>query len=76
MIAESIIAAAKELGPMKVPVVIRLQGTNSQEGLDLVSEWLIMKGISFLSFIFNTNISPASRSQFGSLYGGRLWRSG
>lgn len=37
MIAESIIGAAAELGPMKVPVVVRLQGTNSQEGLKLVS---------------------------------------
>lgn len=37
MIAESIIGAASELGPMKVPVVVRLQGTNSQEGLKLVS---------------------------------------
>lgn len=38
MIAESIIAAATELGPLKVPIVARLQGTNSAEGLKLVSE--------------------------------------
>lgn len=37
MIAESIIGAAEELGPLKVPVVVRLQGTNSAEGLKLVS---------------------------------------
>lgn len=37
MIAESIIAAASALGPMRVPVVVRLQGTNSQQGLKLVS---------------------------------------
>jgi succinyl-CoA synthetase beta subunit len=36
MIAESIIGAATELGPIKVPVVVRLQGTNSVEGLKLV----------------------------------------
>lgn len=36
MIAESIIAAAAELGPLKVPVVVRLQGTNSPQGLKLV----------------------------------------
>ena len=37
MIAESIIAAAKEIGGFKVPVVVRLQGTNSEKGLKLVS---------------------------------------
>lgn len=36
MIAESIIAAASDMGPMRVPVVVRLQGTNSEEGLKLV----------------------------------------
>lgn len=36
MIAESIIGAASELGPMRVPVVVRLQGTNSAKGLELV----------------------------------------
>lgn len=36
MIAESIIAAAKEIGSFKLPVVVRLQGTNSEEGLKLV----------------------------------------
>ncbi|CAI6101341.1 unnamed protein product [Clonostachys chloroleuca] len=38
MIAESIIGAATELGPIKVPVVVRLQGTNSIEGLKLLDE--------------------------------------
>jgi succinyl-CoA synthetase beta subunit len=37
MIAESIIGAAEELGPLRVPMVVRLQGTNSEEGLKLVS---------------------------------------
>jgi succinyl-CoA synthetase beta subunit len=37
MIAESIIAAAKELGPFRVPLVARLQGTNSEAGLKMVS---------------------------------------
>jgi succinyl-CoA synthetase beta subunit len=37
MIAESIVAAAKEIGGFKVPVVVRLQGTNSEKGLKLVS---------------------------------------
>lgn len=37
MIAESIIGAAKELGSFRVPIVVRLQGTNSEEGLKLVS---------------------------------------
>ncbi|KAJ4206104.1 hypothetical protein NW767_003350 [Fusarium falciforme] len=38
MIAESIIAAASELGPLRVPMVVRLQGTNSEAGLKLLSE--------------------------------------
>lgn len=37
MIAESIVAAAKDIGGFKMPVVVRLQGTNSEEGLQLVS---------------------------------------
>lgn len=38
MIAESIIAAAKELGPLKVPVVVRLQGTNAEQGQRMVAD--------------------------------------
>lgn len=37
MIAESIVAAAKDIGGFKMPVVVRLQGTNSEQGLQLVS---------------------------------------
>jgi succinyl-CoA synthetase beta subunit len=36
-VAESIIGAAAEIGPLRVPLVVRLQGTNSAEGLKLVS---------------------------------------
>lgn len=39
MIAESIIAAAKDIGGFKMPVVVRLQGTNAEKGLKLVC-WL------------------------------------
>ncbi|KAK1468507.1 NAD-dependent deacetylase sirtuin-5 [Colletotrichum melonis] len=35
MIAESILGAAKELGPLKIPMVVRLQGTNSEMGLKI-----------------------------------------
>ncbi|QGI63578.1 hypothetical protein CEK26_007528 [Fusarium fujikuroi] len=38
MIAESIIAAASELGPLKVPMVVRLQGTNSEAGLQMLKD--------------------------------------
>ncbi|KAG5656687.1 hypothetical protein KAF25_010240 [Fusarium avenaceum] len=38
MIAESIIAAAKELGPFRVPLVARLQGTNSEAGLKMLAD--------------------------------------
>lgn len=40
MIAESIIAAASELGPLRVPMVVRLQGTNAEAGLKLVRRLL------------------------------------
>lgn len=36
MIAESIIAAAAELGPLRVPIVVRLQGTNAEQGQKMV----------------------------------------
>lgn len=36
MIAESIIAAASEIGGFKIPVVVRLQGTNCNKGLKMV----------------------------------------
>ncbi|KDN62895.1 putative CoA-ligase [Colletotrichum sublineola] len=38
MIAESILGAAKSLGPLKVPMVVRLQGTNSELGLKILEE--------------------------------------
>lgn len=48
MVAQSIIAAASEIGPLKVPIVVRLQGTNSEEGLKLVSfivDFICLKNI-------------------------------
>ncbi|KAG0154678.1 hypothetical protein PDIDSM_246 [Penicillium digitatum] len=36
MIAEAIVAAAAEMGGFKCPVVVRLQGTNSDKGLKLI----------------------------------------
>ncbi|KAJ5210175.1 ATP-grasp fold succinyl-CoA synthetase-type [Penicillium cf. griseofulvum] len=38
MIAEAIVAAATEMGGFKCPVVVRLQGTNSEKGLRLVEQ--------------------------------------
>ncbi|KAJ5226851.1 uncharacterized protein N7469_006857 [Penicillium citrinum] len=38
MIAESIVAAASAMGGFKVPVVVRLQGTNSDTGLKLLND--------------------------------------
>ncbi|EPS26175.1 hypothetical protein PDE_01111 [Penicillium oxalicum 114-2] len=38
MIAESIIAAARQMDGFKVPVVIRLQGTNCDTGLELIGK--------------------------------------
>lgn len=49
MIAESIVAAAKEIGGFKVPVVVRLQGTNSDKGLKLVSQCCRLEYIAFMA---------------------------
>ncbi|KAH6973949.1 succinyl-CoA synthetase-like protein [Ilyonectria destructans] len=38
IIAESIIGAAQELGPLRVPLVVRLQGINSAEGLKILED--------------------------------------
>ncbi|KAJ5555398.1 hypothetical protein N7535_007832 [Penicillium sp. DV-2018c] len=38
MIAEAIIAAAAQMGGFKCPVVVRLQGTNSERGLKLIRD--------------------------------------
>ncbi|PYH93375.1 succinyl-CoA synthetase beta chain [Aspergillus ellipticus CBS 707.79] len=38
MIAESILAATDALGGLRVPVVVRLQGTNSEEALKMIRE--------------------------------------
>ncbi|EYE99019.1 succinyl-CoA synthetase-like protein [Aspergillus ruber CBS 135680] len=38
MVAESIIQAAARLGPLRCPMVVRLQGTNSEEGQRLIQE--------------------------------------
>lgn len=38
MIAEAIVAAAAEMGGFKCPVVVRLQGTNSEKGLKLIEQ--------------------------------------
>lgn len=38
MIAESIIAAAKEFAPLRVPLVVRLQGTNAEMGQKIMEE--------------------------------------
>jgi succinyl-CoA synthetase beta subunit len=49
MIAESIVAAAKEIGGFKVPVVVRLQGTNSDKGLKLVSQYRRLEFVAFMA---------------------------
>ena len=36
MIAESIISAVGELGPLRVPLVVRLQGTDAEKGQAIV----------------------------------------
>jgi succinyl-CoA synthetase beta subunit len=49
MIAESIIAAANEIGGFKIPVVVRLQGTNSDKGLKLVRLYSMLERVSLMA---------------------------
>lgn len=60
MIAESIIAASAERGGFKVPVVVRLQGTNSDKGLKLVSAFC------------NNHTSTAETAQIENSHTGNL----
>lgn len=41
MVTESVIQAAAQLGPLRCPVVVRLQGTNSEEGQRIVSHFFL-----------------------------------
>lgn len=50
MIAESIVAAASAMGGFKVPVVVRLQGTNSDIGLKLVGDLRMFYEMTFTDF--------------------------
>lgn len=45
MIAESIIGATSELD-IRVPMVVRLQGTNSEQGLQMVRRWTTLKNLN------------------------------
>ena len=56
MIAEAIIGAADVLGPLKVPLVIRLEGTNSEAGLKLVRD------LNFEHSHFSRQANSLSRS--------------
>lgn len=68
MIAESIIGAAAAMD-IHVPMVVRLQGTNSAAGLKLV-------GFNVTSFVFNCMLtrSTGRRGQPGTLRRGGLWQ--
>lgn len=69
MIAESIIGAAKELGSFRVPMVVRLQGTNSEEALQMVS---LSKPPSRI-ILFLTRVKDRKRWTW-TAYRRRLWR--
>jgi succinyl-CoA synthetase beta subunit len=66
MIAESIIGATKELGTLPVPLVVRLQGTNSPEGLKLVCFYYLLAS-SLLTFyqLEEANLGFHVESEFG-----------
>jgi succinyl-CoA synthetase beta subunit len=49
MIAESIIQAASALGGFRVPVVVRLQGTNCDAAMKMVSQHSFSQGVTKLT---------------------------
>lgn len=67
MIAESIIGAAAELGTLRVPVVVRLQGTNSTEGLRMVSanNWDRIDCADIFMQVEEANLGLYTESEFG-----------
>lgn len=42
MVARSIIEGVQEIGPLRVPMVVRLQGTKAAEGQQAVGHTLIL----------------------------------
>lgn len=50
MIAESIIQAAHALGGFRVPVVVRLQGTNCDAAMKMVSQHSFSQGAMKLTY--------------------------
>jgi len=61
LIAEGIISAVKQVG-VKVPVVVRLEGNNSQKGLDILKE-------SSLNIIAANNLTDAARKIIAAVGG-------
>lgn len=44
MIAKSILQAASAMGGFRIPVVVRLQGTNSESALKMVGHYVWLRG--------------------------------
>ena len=66
MIAESIIGATKELGPLRVPLVVRLQGTNSPEGLKIVCFYYLLAGSLLIFYqLEDADLGFHVESEFG-----------
>lgn len=54
MVARSIIEGVQEIGPLRVPMVVRLQGTRSAEGQQAVGYPLILSIPSFANSLNST----------------------
>ena len=62
-IAEGVIAAASEIG-MKVPLIVRLEGTNVEEGRKILKE-------SGLAIISAEGMADAAEKAVASIKGGK-----
>ena len=62
-IAEGVIAASKEIG-IKVPLIVRLEGTNVEQGRKILSE-------SSLEIISANSMADAAEKAVASLKGGK-----
>lgn len=54
MVARSIIEGVQEIGPLRVPMVVRLQGTRSAEGQQVVGYTFILCIPSFTNSLNST----------------------
>ena len=68
-IARGVVAALDELGDVEIPVVVRLEGTNVEEGRRILAE-------ADFDFIVAGEMADAAEKAVAAAGGGVWWRSG